>query len=265
LFALRLVEAGHPGSEQLVPITFATIVVTVSLYGLAARPVARWLGVAEDDPQGVLIMGAHPLAQEIGETLQGLGLQVLLIDTNRNLVTSARMSGLATHYGSAVAEDGVQELDLSGMGHFLAMTPNDEANSLATLRFAEIFGRSRVYQLPVTPRTQGAQSDVTPQHLRGRFLFDEETTFPFLAERLDKGAEVKATRLTEEFDSGDFQKRHRGDAIPMFLLSGDGLLKVFTTDHKPEPEPGETLISLARPVQAHKEQARQGQREPRDE
>jgi NhaP-type Na+/H+ or K+/H+ antiporter len=263
LFALRLVEAGHEGAEQLVPITFATIVATVSLYGLAAKPIARWLGVSEEDPQGLLIMGAHPLAQEIGTTLQEQGVHVLLIDSNRRNVSMARMSGLAAHYGSAVSEQVVEALDLSGIGRFLAMTPNDEANSLATLRFAEVFGRSEVYQLPVAARTEGRQSDISPQYLRGRFLFEDETTFPYLAERFDQGAEIKATRLTERFDGQDFQSLYQGEAIPMFLLPAAGGLEVFTTDTSPSPEPGDVLISMACPVQAHKGREWRRRNEPR--
>lgn len=262
LFALRLVEAGNEGAEQLVPITFATIVATVSLYGLAAKPIARWLGVSEEDPQGLLIMGAHPLAQAIGTTLQEQGVNVLLIDSNRRNVSKARMSGLAAHYGSAVSEQVVEALDLSGIGRFLAMTPNDEANSLATLRFAEIFGRSEVYQLPVAARTEGQQSDVSPQHLRGRFLFEAETTFPYLAERFGQGAEIKATRLTERFDDQDFQSMYQGDAIPMFLLPAHGGLEVFTTEASPSPEAGDLLISMACPVQTHKAQERRRRNEP---
>jgi NhaP-type Na+/H+ or K+/H+ antiporter len=48
-FALALVEQGHPDAERLIPLTFLTIVVLATLYGLTALPVARWLGVKREE------------------------------------------------------------------------------------------------------------------------------------------------------------------------------------------------------------------------
>ena len=98
--------------------------------------------------------------------------------------------------------------------------------------------------------------DVSPQHLRGRFLFDEEMTYAYLAQRFDQGAEVKATQLTERFDGQNFQSLYKEEAISVFLLSGESRLEVFTTDRRPNPAPGDVLISLTCLVQTHREQAR---------
>jgi NhaP-type Na+/H+ or K+/H+ antiporter len=46
-FEFSLVEQGVADAHKLVPITFLVVVVTVLVYGLTARPVARALGVAE--------------------------------------------------------------------------------------------------------------------------------------------------------------------------------------------------------------------------
>ena len=51
------------GGEQLVSATFLTIIGTVSVYGFTAFPLAKRLQLASDDPQGVLIAGAHPGAR----------------------------------------------------------------------------------------------------------------------------------------------------------------------------------------------------------
>ena len=64
VFADRLTEAGIPGAEQLVPVTFFLIVGTVAIYGLGAAPLARALKVSSAEPQGVLFAGATPLIRE---------------------------------------------------------------------------------------------------------------------------------------------------------------------------------------------------------
>ena len=47
-FALTLEQHGVPDAESLVPAVFLVIAVTVVIYGLAGRPLARRLGVAEE-------------------------------------------------------------------------------------------------------------------------------------------------------------------------------------------------------------------------
>lgn len=47
-FELTLLEKGVADAELLVPVTFLVVVVTVLVYGLTARPVARALGVTRD-------------------------------------------------------------------------------------------------------------------------------------------------------------------------------------------------------------------------
>jgi len=55
VFAIRLEEAGYPGATLLVPVTFLTIISTVTIYGLTSPFVARKLGLAEANPQGILL------------------------------------------------------------------------------------------------------------------------------------------------------------------------------------------------------------------
>jgi len=52
IVALRLVEAGYPEAELLVPIAFMVIMFTVTIYGLTASPLARWLQGPDLIPKG---------------------------------------------------------------------------------------------------------------------------------------------------------------------------------------------------------------------
>jgi NhaP-type Na+/H+ or K+/H+ antiporter len=248
IFSLRLVDIGYTDGALLVPLTFAVITGTVLLYGLKAKSVACWLGVAEENPQGVLIMGAHELGRGIAKALRNEGVKTMLIDTDWHDLAEARMLDIPTHYGSAVAEFALDEINFEGIGRFLALTSNDEANALAILHFAELFGRSEVYQLPLTKEQRGTERHRSALHLRGRTLFGEVMTLPRLMERVSHGAVVKATQLTKQFDYKDFQARYNGTAVPLFLLGMDETLKIYTADNPPTPQVGQTLISLVQPV-----------------
>jgi NhaP-type Na+/H+ or K+/H+ antiporter len=240
IFALRLSEAGFAMAEMLAPITFIMIVGTVVIYGLTAAPLANWLGVAQANPQGVLIVGAHPWAREIARNIVEEDINVLLVDTNRRNVYNARMEGLPAYHGNIFSDYLLPE----GIGKLLAITSNDECNSLATLNFGEIFGRANVFQLIPESGDKDYKPGYTPQHLRGRYLFRPEVTYRYLDQRFSHGSSLKKTQITEEFDFAAFQNRYGDSAIPMFLIDQAGNLKIFNADSPLTPKTGDTIISL---------------------
>ncbi|UCC48004.1 MAG: cation:proton antiporter, partial [Gemmatimonadota bacterium] len=252
LFALELAEAGYADAEMLVSITFMVIIGTVVIYGLSAAPLARLLKVAQPDPQGILIVGAHPWARAIASELKEEGVAVRLVDTNYANVAEARMEGLPVYYGSALTEVALDAIELQGIGRLLALTSNDEVNSLTALHFSEIFGRDSVYQLPPEQLAR-ASKQVVSRSLRGRFLFDPQATYWNLTARFDAGADVKTTNLTEAFDYERFRARYR-KAIPLFLIGAGNELTVFTVKSPPEPVPGHRLVAIVDPLDEPREE-----------
>ena len=239
IFFLRLEQAGFEQAGRIVPITFLVIVSTVGVYGLTARPLAQKLKLAEARPQGFLILGAHSWCRTLAERLESLGFRVALLDRNRHKVRQARMAGLTAWHGNAVRED-AEHIDLSGLGRFLAMSANDEANSLACLNFREVFGRAAVYQL--VPRAESRSG--TARHLRGRLLFGNEATFDHLEARFQAGAEIKVTKLTPGFDDRAYHDLFGPSALPLFVILRSGQIQLAATDRPITPKSGRTIISL---------------------
>ncbi len=242
VFALRLEEAGIPRAEELVSVTFLVIVGTVTLYGLTAGPLAARLGLSKPNPQGVLFVGAHPLARAFGKALQDEGFTVLLADTNRENLTEARLEGLPTYHGNILSEAGRDELDLTGIGRLVALTPNQEVNNLAALQFVEFFGRAEVYQVQVQVK-RGKRAELEPQ---GRRLFGAEVLLADLLDSFPEGVEVRKTRLTREFGWNEWKASHGDQALPCFLIQGGSTLRLFTTTNPPTPAEGHTLIALVK-------------------
>jgi NhaP-type Na+/H+ or K+/H+ antiporter len=250
VFALRLASGTEiPDAGALVPLTFLVIIGTVAIYGLTAKPLARRLGVTLPEPQGVLFAGAQPSARAIAKTLQEEDFQVLLVDTNREHVRVAKLEGLPAHYGSVLSERTIEELPLGGIGRLLAITSNDEVNSLATRHFGELFGRAEAYQLPPSGELRGGK-EVVSRHLRGRLLFAPQATYSYLDNRFEAGAVVKRTTLTKEFDLKDYRELYGADALPLFLVDEKRRLFVFDIDNPPLPKPGQAIIGLVDPVPA---------------
>jgi hypothetical protein len=248
VFAIRLSEAGHAGSELLVPLTFQVIIGTVAVYGLTASYAARMLKVAQPNPQGVLFAGASSWVRQVAAMLRDEGYEVALVDSNWGNIVQARSDGCRTQYGSIISEDLLYDLQLEGIGRLMALTPNDEVNSLASLHFVDIFGRREVYQLPPPMATQKSRQNEMPLHLRGRYLFDKTATYDYIEARMRSGAVVKKNSMTDEFDFGTFMDKYGEKAIPLFVITESRQLRIFTVDSQPPVEPGCKLISIVDPV-----------------
>ncbi|NDJ77037.1 MAG: sodium:proton antiporter [Chloroflexi bacterium] len=251
LFSLELLEAGYEEAEQLVPLTFLVVVGTVAIYSLTASRVACWLGLAQSDPQGVLIVGAQDWSHPIARAIQDAGYDVLLIDNNWFNVNSAKEAGLPAVYANILDDNLAEIADLSRIGHLLALTPNDDVNSLACLRFADIFGQRRVFQLSrrdmgqVADTSNGRQAIMPRHQLCGRCLFDLPTTYDYLEDRFATApALVKTVQFTKDYNFDHFREEYGLRVVPMFLIADGGDLEIFSVEQTLKPHSGQTVIAL---------------------
>lgn len=243
IFALRLTEDGYAEAAALPAITFLVIVGTVLIYGLTAKRVAQKLDLAEPDPRGFLIVGANAWARALAVELDKAGISVLMVDSNWLAVSAARMQGLRVHYGSALSERAKHELDLSGIGRCLALTPNEETNALISKHFENLLGRSKVFQL-VSEEGEERDGHSMATSLRGRTLFSEESTYNYLEDFYRQGATIKKTTLTDEFTFEQFLETHEGRTIPLLIIHNNGSPDMFTIVDPPAPQAGHVLYSL---------------------
>ena len=249
VFALRLAMLNSQDQEfmaqvdQLVPLTFFVIVGTVAVYGLLAGPLARRLGLADPNPQGILFAGAEPWVREIAAVVHGEGYPVMLVDTNYANFAASQMAGLPADCSSILSEHVRDELDLSGVGRVLAMTANDEVNTLAAREFVHLFGRANVYQLASPHGGTGKRVSIS-ERLRGRKLFGEQWHHDSLADRMARGSVVKKTQLTDSFTYDDFLQRYGPSALLLFVIGEDKGLTIRTSDDEASPRPGHTVIAL---------------------
>jgi NhaP-type Na+/H+ or K+/H+ antiporter len=252
VFAERLELAGYEEAQALVALTFLVVATTVLVYGLTSPALARLLKVSQPDAQGAVIIGAHGLARAIASALKQVDIPTLLIDRNWSNISVARIEGLRAHYGDAISEHLLEEIDFDDMGRVFAITANNQVNSLAILHFADVFGRTGTYQLPQS-KGSGRNLDraTPPAHLRGRTLFGKDQTFFRLNGLLEAGGEVRVTKLTREFTFDEFTKQHADNAVPLFSLTEQGNLRIFTAEDAFVPAAGSRLISLIGPNGDH--------------
>jgi hypothetical protein len=243
VFAIRLRAASLPEADRLVPLVFAVIVCTVLVYGLGAKPLAKWLGLTAKGSGGFVIAGANPLARAVAEALQQENRMVLLVDTNPANISAARLANLATFPQSVTSEGVLERVEGSGINQLLALTPNEEVNALAALHFSRIFGRSSVFQLAPEAREAKEGKQKVSHELSGRMLFAPNLTYESLASRIARGAKIKRTKFSDEFTFDAYNELNKG-ATPLLLINEAGDLQVITSDFPLAPNPGQSLLSL---------------------
>ncbi len=249
VFAFELLNLGISGADKLVPSMFFVIVGTIAIYGLTARPLAKWLNIANPNPQGCLILGAHDCARKLGKILLDQGYHVLMVDTNYNNLSRARMMGLPTYFGSVLSEYILNDIDLDGIGRLLALTPNEEVNSLAALYFAKIFGSTEVYQLAIEGEKNERGRSVS-RELRGQILFGNEFTYGYMTNVFRDDGVIKKTAITGEFSYENLVDQYGpGRLIPLFLIDQESNLKIFSIASRPVPRAGDQLIALSIPAE----------------
>ncbi|MBZ0274240.1 cation:proton antiporter, partial [bacterium] len=229
IFGFKLAAIGYPDAERLMPLTFTIIVGTVLIYGLFTPIIARALSISNPDPQGILIAGAHRPARAIAKALQAEGIYVVLVDTNLQNVQRARGEHLVAYHGNILSPTIADEIGLHGIGRLIAMTPNDEVNTLAAIGFERTFGRASVFQLAsAVKETESGKSAQTGLHRR--LLFGPGANYDSITKRMNEGGEVRRVKLTREFDWARLQSRAGKSMIPMFVVDNDEHAQIFTPD-----------------------------------
>lgn len=247
LFAFQLENHGFVGGETLVPLVFMLIITTVTVQSLTARPVAKLLGVAEPPEFGFLIIGANTVARMIAAELTKHEVPVVLADTSWENVRLARMENLQVYFGNPVSEHAANQLDLTGIGNLLVISPYKHMNSLATYHFLDWFGdHNSVYSLAEGEQDQTARYQTAEKIQRTRGLFDG-VSYAKLASLASQGYSVKTTQLSDAFTYQDFLDQHQNQALVLFVLdSKDHITPVKSIDRL-KPDNASTLISLVPP------------------
>lgn len=242
LFALRLENSNYPGADKLVPLVFTVIVGTVVIQSLSGRMFARWMGVSDPEPNGVLVVGANPVALAYAEALHKAGRRVLVASMGWDGVRDARMKGLPVFYGSPVSEYAERHLELMGLGHLLALSHRPGLNELACVKYRYEFGREAVYTMPQKEEKSHEKHQISGESA-GRVLYGGTHSISELAQILTGSVEIKSTEITAEFTVDDYHNSYP-ERIPLFINDANGRLRFQTDKEELAANTGSVVTAL---------------------
>ncbi len=230
---------GVQGIAALAP----EMVATVLAHGFTIDLAAKLLGVKGETRPGLLLVGSTPWTIALAEMMRELKTPVMLVDSSWQRLKPARRKDLPYYHGEILNEATEHNLDLSPYQALVAATENEAYNTLVCSEFAHEIGRDAVYQIGESGDGDDRQS--MSEALRGRALFESGYGVDEIAERLAQGWQLRKTKLSDNFKFEDAK-----DVLPpstnlLMLLKGDGRMQFFTHAARPDPGPGDTVISFA--------------------
>jgi hypothetical protein len=151
------------------------------------------------------------------------------------------MENLPAYYGNVVSDHADRRLDLVGIGRLLALSSVQEENAIAAMRYRAEFGVGNLYSLQIATEKEGNRKVGKPRV--GQIAFGEEVSFTQLSGMVSDGAEVRSTRLTDEFGFDEYCKKYFS-VVPLFAINPRGKLSVYTVDSDIKLAAGWTVISL---------------------
>jgi NhaP-type Na+/H+ or K+/H+ antiporter/mannitol/fructose-specific phosphotransferase system IIA component (Ntr-type) len=149
LFVLTLTEQGRFSNPAfLESFVYSVIFSTVLLQGFTAGPLSKLLGLNEKDPDGWLIVGAHPIAREMARFMERVReVPVALVDGNRVAVSEAQQEGLKAFFADARETGAIEDrVEMRGVGKLMAFTDNEDLNELLCKKWEPLFGKDHVYR-----------------------------------------------------------------------------------------------------------------------
>lgn len=247
VFGPRMVQAGYPDAQLLLPLVFALVFATCILHGFSIRKLSKWLRLSAD-PHGVLIAGASPWTTELARALTNeLNVSVLLVDSSWHRLRSARLAGVRVLYGEVLSEQVQQSLELNEIACLLAATSNDAYNALVCGNFATTLEHDRVFQLPMyaADESNGNANNTVATALRGQPAFHEDAQYEELWRRHFQNWQFHKTRITEEYSYETFQRECPPKTIVIGILHQDGILLFQSAQNSSKAGPGDTVIYYA--------------------
>lgn len=244
LFALRLDEIGYGDGQLLVTLSFAVVGATILAHGFTVGPLARLLGLEQEDANGALIVGTSAFALSLAESLRDLDVPVMISDTSWQRLAPARARKIPVYHGEILSEATEEELDLQQFQLLVATTENEAYNALVCSEFMPEIGSDNVYQLG---DAAGDDPHALPDSLRGRALFEAGHGVEDVAEAEAKGWTMQSLDLTLRFGFDQALALLPEEADLLYVRRESGRVRFFTHASRPTPQAGDTIVFYVPP------------------
>ncbi len=245
LFGLKLASDGFPQAEYITPLVFMVVLGTVLLNATTAKLVAKLLGVTLETSNGILIVGATKPSRLIAEYLQSCGINVVLVDSNKNNINRADKMGLKAINANIYNDNLTDNLDLNDVGVLMAMTGSVDVNIHAVDNLKKSFGEHGAYRLISSEELS------SPETIDGTGLFSVRDDYINFSEVARDYAVIHEYTLKEAEKFSEIIKtlNTSSKSIPLFIKKGeDQITPILATDNELTIDDGDILVYMGKEI-----------------
>lgn len=221
LVTIVFAKQGSSQGAQFEALAYQVIFVTVLVQSLWSQPLAKLLKVEEAEKKGFLIIGAHELGRGLAKWLGQNEIETVLVDRDSYDIYLAKRQGINAFKGDALKESLFEELPLQSIGRLMALTSNNEVNTLACQLGERYFNHEKTYQLQETP-TQDMGEETQNQFLQmagGNFIFPQLPRLTLVLEELRE----------QRWQFLQVEKIPENDFIPLMVKLPNGNIQPIST------------------------------------
>jgi hypothetical protein len=231
-FAASLVNQGIAGASKILPGTFLVIVLTVTIYGLSAGPVARRLRVVRQRVTRPLLVGGDPWAVDLADVMRGTGLEVVMWADRADQRDAIRRRGIELAATDAIVDATGSGAEIEGITEILLLS-DEHAFNVITAALLEGGEEGRVYRIGSAEDARAGTTARAPEDI----LFTVALTGEHIAGEYAAGARFTVTTgAAPEGQHLLFRVRANGDLAPVTVAA------------VPAPLPGDTSVHFGRPA-----------------
>jgi NhaP-type Na+/H+ or K+/H+ antiporter len=144
LFSILLTDRGINGGDANKALVFLTILMTVVVQGITARPLAQLLGVTSTQASGAVILGSNALSRLLAQLLRDRGETVVILDSDADACAKAEAQNLRAIVTTGFESSSLEDAGITNVGTFLALSTNGDVNQALAQRVYEEFHPPRV-------------------------------------------------------------------------------------------------------------------------
>lgn len=239
VFGPALAERGFAGAEQLLPLVFTLILLTVVVHGFSLGWMARRLDLSAQRRGGLIIAGGTAWSNALARALHERKVPVIVADNAWHRLRSARLAGVPVFFGEVLSEHAEYALELGAYGNLLAAGNNDAYNALVCAHFAPELGSQKVFQL-----ASGETAEVRRPSpaARGRTAFSNAVQYEDLERHWYQDWGFHGTRITENFDLKTMRAALPEGAIPLLVIDGDNEVSLIEADKPLKAAAGQRVL-----------------------
>jgi len=242
LFGSKLIKQGVGGAEYITPLVFMIVLGTVLLNATTARLFAKMVGVFLKSSKAILFLGASDPARLIAKYLADSGKRVVLIDSNKSFIETAKKEGLEAFSTNIYDDDLTDNIELNDVGYLIAMTGSDAVNDFAMDSLSNAFGEHGAYRLATSKEIRTNNSEYKEQ------FFSPKDDYLNLSEAFRDNPKIHEVAINSEeaYNTMLSKLSNESRSVLLFVKKSDTIYLIPEFEKSKQSKENCTLIYLGK-------------------